>query len=85
MSYFVFRDNVDPNKPHTKILNDGTVIKGGYEVAYKQDQEGLTWAKQCARRVRGHVYIKSKRNMVKVWSAPALKNKKQNNNKRRAA
>jgi len=55
---------VSPNKPQNKRLSDGTIIKGGYEAAYNGNafKEALTWAKQCAKRVKGDIWIKSKDN-----------------------
>ena len=72
MTYFVFRSSVSPNKPHTKRLSDGTIIKGGYEAAYNEtaSKDALTWAKQCAKRVKGDIWIKSTNNgklVKKAW------------------
>ena len=75
--YKVFRDKVDPNKNHVKVLNDGTVIRGGYEAAYPQHADGLKWAKQCAKRVKGHIYIKDSSNKwVVVWSSKQRKQRR---------
>lgn len=83
MSYFVFREGVDPSKKHAKRLKDGTIIRGGYEVAYMKSAEGLQWAKQCARRVGGVIYVK---NIANEWSKIFTARKKHNNqNIRRAA
>lgn len=61
MSYYVFRNHVDPNKPHVKRLKDGTVIRGGYETAYDQNAFGanaLKWARASAKHVKGKVFKK---------------------------
>lgn len=83
MSYFVFREGVDPSRKHAKVLPDGTIIRGGYEAAYQQNPDGLKWAKQCAKRVGGAVYVKTKQNQwVKTFIARNKNNKSQT---RRAA
>lgn len=65
MSYYVFRSCVSPNKPHAKRLEDGTIIRGGFEVAYDEQAFGkraLLWAKMAAKRVKGAVWVKNKNN-----------------------
>lgn len=72
MTYFVFRSSVSPNKPQNKRLSDGTIIKGGYEAAYNANafKDSLKWAKQCAKRVKGDIWIKSKTNNNKFVKRP---------------
>lgn len=72
MTYFVFRSSVSPNKPHIKKLPDGTIIRGGYEAAYNATafKDALKWAKQCAKRVKGDIWIKSKTNVGKFVKRP---------------
>ena len=72
MTYFVFRSSVSTHKPHTKILSDGTIIKGGYEAADNSSalKDALKWAKQCAKSVGGDIWIKSKTNNGKFVKRP---------------
>ena len=50
---------MSPNKPHTRRLPNGTIIKGGYESAYNGSafKDALKWAKQCAKRCKGSVFV----------------------------